>query len=146
MEAKYVLFRSNFLFQILSKITGAYNLSLNQSKPETRIPSRYVTNNHVFLTSELLKTKHFGVRSCYLLIRNLRKLICKILQLLIISIIKSIKPIKGSKFSEDIIVFVTSFFKLLNEIIICEHSLCKEKKLMYSYSEDVTKTIISSEN
>ena len=46
-----VPFRSNFLFQILSKITGAYNLSLNQSKPETRIPSRYVINNHVFLTS-----------------------------------------------------------------------------------------------
>ena len=120
-----VPFRSNFLFQILSKITGAYNLSLNQSKLETRIPSRYVINNHMFLTSEFLwnkKTKHFGVHSCIILIRILRKLICKKLQLLIISIIKSIKPIKGSKFSEDIIVFVTSIFKLFNEITICEHS------------------------
>ena len=109
MKTKYALFRLNFLLQILSKITGAYNPSLNQSKPETRIPSttRYVINNHVFLPSEFLLNKKLSI-SCYILIRILRELICKKLQLLIISIIKSIKPVKGSKFSENIIVFVTS--------------------------------------
>ena len=64
MKTKYALFRLNFLLQILSKITGAYNPSLNQSKPETRIPSktRHVINNHVFLPSEFFlnkKTKYF---------------------------------------------------------------------------------------
>ena len=47
-----------FYFKYCRKLqSGAYNLSLNQSKPETRIPSRYVINNHVFLTSELLNKK-----------------------------------------------------------------------------------------